>query len=469
MMPLRFSPPPQKASKRAIALQWIAIILCIMLLSAGVGLFYYLSIGWFTKEFNQAVMELTEKEAFRTSRAIVEVLSETLSTGGIPPADEERITDSLAKFISQNPNVVGAIISNSSGRIARILIRPSAATAPTLQNINEHGDNLVGSDEETLLNRLAAEQPNLLTARRFIMADKRPVGWLTLLVDWTITADAMNLAVNRMTGRLTMVLGAVAMALALAALLIRRQQRIARRLSEQRSEVERLAYVGTLAAGLAHEIRNPLNALAMQLELLEEDVSDGAPELVTPRLQHIRKGLTGVERTVHDFLTYATPGKQQPRMIDLAAEIGPFCQDAIQGSTEQRPVRMECLVAPGLMAWCDPHALRQVLGNLISNAIRAQQKCAGEGRIRIEASRVGQWIEILVDDAGGGVPREQQQRVFDCFYTTQSEGTGLGLPIARRLADMNGGQLQLDANPSPLGGARFRLTLSARPLTPAFD
>lgn len=467
-MPLRFSSSLKKASGLAAALQWTALALLFLLLAAGVMLFYSLSIGWFKKEFNQAVVELTQKEAFRTSRTIVEMLSQSLSSGGIPPSDEERITESLAQFIRQNPNVVGAIISNSRGRIVRIRILPRAATGPTLQNINEHGDSLVGSDEETLLNLLATEQPNLLPVRRYITAENRPVGWLTLLVDWTITTDAMNLAINRMTGRLTMVLGAVTMALALATLLIRRQQRIARRLYEQRSEVERLAYVGTLAAGLAHEIRNPLNALAMQLELLEEDVSDGAPELVTPRLQHIRKGLTGVERTVHDFLTYATPGKQQPRMIDLASEINPFCQDAIQ-SSPGRPVHMECLVAPGLMAWCDPHALRQVLGNLISNAVRAQQKGAGEPRIRIEANRNGHWIDILVDDAGGGVAREQQHRVFDCFYTTQSEGTGLGLPIARRLAEMNGGQLQLEPNPSPLGGARFRLTLSARPLTPAFD
>jgi signal transduction histidine kinase len=199
----------------------------------------------------------------------------------------------------------------------------------------------------------------------------------------------------------------------------------------------------------------------MQLELLEEDVGDGESQLVSPRLQRIRKGLAGVERTVHDFLNYATPNQQKPSLVELAEVIQPSCAGLRESA--QVPLKMECTVAPGLKAWCDPHALRQILGNLFINAVRAQKGREATPSLRVEAVRNGAWIDILVDDAGPGVPPEHRQHIFDAFYTTHSEGTGLGLPIGRRLAEMNGGRLELASEPSPLGGARFILRLAARP------
>jgi signal transduction histidine kinase len=171
---------------------------------------------------------------------------------------------------------------------------------------------------------------------------------------------------------------------------------------------------------------------------------------------------------VHDFLTYATPGKQQPQMIELSRAIGSLCSEISQHTTEPQ-IEIECLAAPGLLAWCDSHALRQIMGNLISNALRVQKKRPGAGKLRIEAARSGPWVDITVEDAGPGVPAEQRERIFDCFFTTQSEGTGLGLPIARRLSEMNGGTLTLQPEASPLGGARFRLRLSSRPLRLPYD
>jgi two-component system sensor histidine kinase HydH len=255
----------------------------------------------------------------------------------------------------------------------------------------------------------------------------------------------------------------VTLLIVLAFLIIRRQRRQARLLITQRNKAEQLAYVGTLAAGLAHEIRNPINALAMQLELLEEDMADSVQQKMVPRLTRIRTGLAGVERTVHDFLTFATPDRQKPKLVELDSLTGALCTRFIEGR-EQEHIEIQRLIPPGLEAWCDPHGLRQILDNLISNGLRAQRGRPGPPVLRIEASRNGPWVEVLVDDAGPGVPPELREKIFDCFFTTLPEGTGLGLPIARRLAEMNRGELSLDPKPSPLGGCRFRLQLSARPL-----
>ena len=100
---------------------------------------------------------------------------------------------------------------------------------------------------------------------------------------------------------------------------------------------------------------------------------------------------------------------------------------------------------------------------MLNNGLQAQRRGPLPRRLRVEAARNGAWIDLLVDDAGPGVSGEARDKVFDCFFSTHSEGTGLGLPIARRLAEMNGGALDLMPEPSPLGGARFCLRLPARP------
>lgn len=472
--PLRFFSKKFALPEGGRISHWLALAMLFLVVAFGFVSFYLLSIKWIKVEFSRAVSELSQKEAQRTSKAIVENLKQTLSSGDLTQSAQDSVTRNLSDLIRQNSNVnvVGVIISDALGHIDRVTLLPQATKSPTLHSLEQANPTLRGYSEAAVLNALAREAPNIQpisTSNLTVTRNGVPVAWgLTLLADRTIPTDAMNMAIANMTGWLTMLLGAIIVLVALAGLLIRRQQRIARRVYEQRSEVERLAYVGTLAAGLAHEIRNPLNALTMQLELLEEDVGEGAPQLVAPRLHHIRKGLAGVERTVHDFLTYATPGTQQPRMVELDSIIGPLCDEAIQIAPEVQ-VRMECAVPGNLQAWCDPHALRQILGNLISNALRAQKKKDGSGQLRVEASRLGPWIDILVDDAGPGVPEGQRCRIFDAFFTTTSDGTGLGLPIARRLTEMNGGQLTLLPETSPLGGARFRLRLSANPLATVMD
>lgn len=472
--PLRFSALTRRIGDPHSALHWITLIFLLALLPLGFILFYSLSIRWFQSSFSNAYSELVQQEAFRASKTIVDNLTPTMARGNVSDEDRKLINRIISVFIrdNHNANIVGVIVSNNSGRIVGASILPQAATGPVLKGLAQPGRSLEGYDIESLLTALTAEQPNLQPVSNpvqiLVPGKGLWVGSVIMLVDRTIPTRALDLAISRLTGRQSLLLVAVTACLVLAMLLMRRQQRLSRRLMERRSEIDRLAYVGTLAAGLAHEIRNPLNALAMQLELLEEDVGEGAPQLVAPRLQHIRKGLAGVERTVHDFLSYATPGRQQPQTIELNSILSPLCEEVAQTAPELQ-VRMECVVASGLSAWCDPHALRQILGNLISNALRAQKKKEGGGQLRIEASRNGQWIDILVEDAGPGVPSEQRGRIFDAFYTTQSEGTGLGLPIARRLAEMNGGQLVLDGDSTTMGGARFRLRLSSHPIPLPFD
>ncbi|OPZ06964.1 MAG: Globin-coupled histidine kinase [candidate division BRC1 bacterium ADurb.BinA292] len=208
----------------------------------------------------------------------------------------------------------------------------------------------------------------------------------------------------------------------------------------------------------------------MQLEMLEEDLPGSTRDSLHPRVERIREGLGGLERTVHEFLAYAAPQQPKPARVELAPVVAALREEARAASPGRRPVRFEFHVPAGLCAWCDEQALRQILANLISNAIQAQAErdenrttpgATGEAVVRLTGVRRNTVVELTIEDAGPGIDPAVRSQVFECFYTTRSEGTGLGLPIARRLTELLGGELVLAREASALGGARFLLRLPA--------
>lgn len=424
--------------------------------------FYTLSIIWFKHDFSRATYDLAQRQATTTVKNIEDLLLRTEKNKALSVRERQKMNRALDNLVEKNQGILAAMVVDRDGRIALASDLGGTGNGIIIKQTSRFGRSLIGYDADSLIKFLSLEHPSIASIHFALRPGGQPIGTLNVLVDRDVSREAVEIAASQMTARLALLLILCLILIGLAIIVIRRQQRLARHLIEQRNSAEHLAYVGALAAGLAHEIRNPLNALAMQLELLEEDVGEGAPELVAPRLQRIRKGLAGVERTVHDFLNYASPGQQKPSMVELASVLIPMC-NAINESLEYTQGRVECTVAPGLHAWCDAHALRQILSNLVSNGLRAQNSKGVLEPLRVEAARDGTWVNINVDDAGAGVPPEMRERVFECFFTTQSEGTGLGLPIARRLTEMNSGRLELAKETSPLGGARFILRLPVRP------
>lgn len=464
-MSLRFRQGLNPRHAVLVSLRLKPILLLLTLLCLSVYLSYALFIAWFKFEFGRADMELIRQESVATAQATGQLLPPTFSTRPLSHSQQLWVHQALGDLVQKNINIIAVMLIDTNRRVRDYRFAPGATILGQLAATGR----FFWYDESTILSTLVREHPTLKSMRVEILnRNGTPAGWLSLIIDRNMSQEAVRLAASRMTRRLALLMVALTLIIALAALIIRRQQRLTQNLIRQRNEAERLAYVGALAAGLAHEIRNPLNALAMQLELLEEDVLDDSPQMVTPRIQRIRKGLGNVERTVHDFLNYATPIRQQPSLVDLTEVVEPVCVE-IRAHPEQLPVELECLVVPGLRAWCDPHALRQILSNLLHNGLQAQHRGPFPRRLRVEAARNGPWIDLLVDDAGPGISGEARDKVFDCFFTTHSEGTGLGLPIARRLAEMNGGALELMPEPSPLGGARFCLHLPARPSRRGLD
>jgi signal transduction histidine kinase len=232
-----------------------------------------------------------------------------------------------------------------------------------------------------------------------------------------------------------------------------------RELARRAHITEKLAAVGTMTAGLSHEIRNPLNAAALQLSVLERRVrrmpEELQPGLIEPLLL-VRDEIRRLDHILEDFLQFARPREFQPRPVELKPLLRRVV-DLLSGQADTRRVKLELEGDAGASmprVWGEEEQLRQVLINLTLNALEATP--AG-GSIRLSVKQEGDKACILVDDSGPGVPPELRDRLFEPFFTTKAQGSGLGLSIVHSIVTQHGGSTQVDR--SPQGGARFVLRL----------
>jgi len=207
---------------------------------------------------------------------------------------------------------------------------------------------------------------------------------------------------------------------------------------------ERLAAVGTMAAGLAHEIRNPLNSASLQLTLLERRMTRGdSLETTTPIIHIIKSEIERLERLLRDFLAFSKPRPLEAHAVavgELTAAVatlmGPEAEAAqvtlvVEETGGVPPVRGEA------------ERLRQVLINLARNAIEAMHEHGGS--LTMRARLAGNLVELDVEDDGPGFSKELP--VFDAFFTTKAQGTGLGLALTHRIVVDHGGIIQVQSQP----------------------
>jgi two-component system, NtrC family, sensor kinase len=220
---------------------------------------------------------------------------------------------------------------------------------------------------------------------------------------------------------------------------------------------ERLASVGQLAAGLAHEVGNPIAALqGMQDLMLSGDLD---PEEQLDFTRRMRKETERISRIIRDLLDFARPassgvGSAEPGQVETAIH------ETVALVTHQpalRDVELALDVYPDLpKVTLSNNHLTQVLLNLILNAAAA---CKGGGHVQIVARKLDKNVEISVTDDGPGVPSDMRERIFEPFVSTKDvgEGSGLGLSVCRGLVEAAGGKVWLD--PSTERGARFVVSL----------
>jgi signal transduction histidine kinase len=230
---------------------------------------------------------------------------------------------------------------------------------------------------------------------------------------------------------------------------------------ERLQRAERLAATGELAAGVAHEIRNPLAAIVNATTLLasRDGLSD---EDHASTLDAVRTEARRLNRILSEFLLFARPPAPERRAADLATVVDRvaslIAEDSARAVAVQLEVRMDRSLPPFPF---DPDQLTQVLWNVALNGVEAME---GRGQLRFDVGRVDSDVVISVADTGRGIPPEDRARVFDPFYSRKRAGTGLGLTIAQRIVAAHGGRIELDSTPGQ--GTRVTIALPLAPVAP---
>jgi two-component system, NtrC family, sensor kinase len=228
---------------------------------------------------------------------------------------------------------------------------------------------------------------------------------------------------------------------------------------------ERLATVGRLASGIAHEVGNPLGAIAGYVELARNRVAAGAPAAeVDDFLARMGAETARIDGIVRDLLAFARPAPPALAPTSVAAAVDGALRLA-RVQSRFRSVEVELAIPPELPAVvADERRLGQVFLNLLLNAGDAMD---GQGAVRIAAERAGDAVEVTVGDRGPGIAPEDRGRVFDPFFTTKEpgRGTGLGLAICHAILASFGGAIAVGDRPG--GGAELRLTFRAAGDPPA--
>jgi signal transduction histidine kinase len=224
--------------------------------------------------------------------------------------------------------------------------------------------------------------------------------------------------------------------------------------NEELLQSRKLASLGTLASGVAHELNNPLNNIYLAAQILTKEIdTETCPGIIKETVGDIYSQTQRVKRIVSDLLAFARekPPEFGPVQITVLIK-GILTQMA--ATEDLQDVKYTVQAREDAFVLADSHMMEQVFINLFTNAIDAME---GKGVLNIVIEREGEFVRIRVSDTGKGIPQEKLQRVFDPFFTTKDHGTGLGLAIVYSIIEKHKGRIEVQSTQGK--GTTFLITL----------
>jgi len=303
------------------------------------------------------------------------------------------------------------------------------------------------------------EMPTHLCYTCPIRRGGRPLGGIVIYKELDRVGDVFS-AVNRtMTWAVVATQSVLLLALAAIACSARKAVAAAER---RRAEDERLAAVGNLAAGIAHEIRNPLNTISLTCRYLDRLVSKSEQDAtlraeVNKNFEVVASELGRLTRTLDDFLLLAKPTDLSVAECDVEE----LLDDALAlfgREFEQANIRLVRRRAGSLPIAGDPERLRQVFSNLIKNSIQAM---GDGGTLSVATEQANGRARVAFADTGPGISEGNTHHIFEPYFSTKRSGLGLGLPLSLKIVEAHGGTIDVANRPD--GGSVFTVTLPANP------
>jgi hypothetical protein len=228
-----------------------------------------------------------------------------------------------------------------------------------------------------------------------------------------------------------------------------------RQIESQLGLLARLDAINRLTGGVAHEIKNPLNSIAARLALLESMVGEDSPE-AAEEIKIINEEVERIDRVVRTFLDFTHPVEMAQKELDLA-EIARDVAALVRPDAARRSVSVHFSSRPeSVPVWGDPDLLRQALMNLAVNALDAMPE---GGSLSFDIELVTRDVRLTVADTGTGIPEPQRDKIFQLYFTTKKNGSGLGLAMVYRAVQLHGGSIEVESEPGR--GTRFRIVLPA--------
>lgn len=222
---------------------------------------------------------------------------------------------------------------------------------------------------------------------------------------------------------------------------------------------KKLAAIGTLASGVAHELNNPLNNIYISAQVLQREAKDECSPLVKDILNDIIGQTIRVKRIVGDLLEFARGKEPVMRRVNLN-EIIMASYKLVSTATNTEGVSLDINTnSEAIMIDADPEQMERVFINLFSNAIDAM---SGKGNLTIRLTKEANFVTIEVSDTGKGMSADAVEKIFEPFYTTKDKGTGLGLAIVFNIIKKHGGDISVDSEEGK--GTIFRIKLPVKPL-----
>lgn len=437
----------------------IVCILCLSVVAAIAAGFNILQVRMLKEQMLRGSERLAEEKARALADELAQLDREIPSVNSDQTARRRALLDRIKLFIKRNDEVILAgVIEVGDQGIKRVIVSDFRDPNSRQQVLGSGGSfeaELSEGDEEALKVVLQQQDEDMPVSLTPLQGTELSGLHLALAVRDSETYRQIESAGRMITRRVAIMAGLLSGALILAFLgvwiLFNNQARLIR----ENEQLNKMAYIGTLAGGLAHEIRNPLNAMSLNLGVVQEDLDDpqeDSDKRVRQIIGRLSREVEQLKETVVSFLAFAVPKEIQREFTRPATIVRDVLAD-LEEEIRSRGVEVEVDLSDSTQIEGDRAGLRQVFHNVILNALEAMT--GPIRRLGIRQWQEGPSLRIDISDTGEGIRPEHLEKIFEPFHTQKARGTGFGLPIAQRIVRNHGGRIW--AKPDLVTGATFCL------------